>query len=167
MPGVAAVQVAMRELTFSDDLRRVEIAGLELTAKRALRVHLAAGTARIAGLAPWSRSPRLSLLARFAILALLGGALWLAAILLWRPPAPASSEPATTSRPSRAWRTWLVGLLLALPGAVVAASFISLDQDRAEPVAYGSAALFGVASLWLLGLLARRAPQIFSSFRAF
>jgi hypothetical protein len=164
MPGVRSVQVAMRELTFSDDLRRVEIAGLDLVAARALRVHLQAGTARIAGLAPWSRSPLLSPLARFAILAALGAALWLAASLLWR---PLGSEPGQATGRGRWWRRLAGGLLLASPGAVVAAGFISLDQDRAAPLAYASAALLGVATLWLLGLLARRVPQIFSSFRAF
>ena len=65
------------------------------------------------------------------------------------------------------WRRLFGGLLLTAPGALVAARFISLDQDRAAPVAYAGAALVGGAALWLLGLLARRLPQIFSSFRAF
>jgi len=162
MPGVRSVQVAMGELTFSDDLRQVEIAGLELTAARSLRVHLQAGTARITGMAPWSRSPELSLLGRFAILSALGAALWLAANSLWRPFGLAA--PSTWGKP---WRRLLGGLLLALPGAVVAAAFITLDQDRAAPFAYTSAAFFGIVALWLLGSLARRAPRIFGYFRDF
>lgn len=164
MPGVRSVQVAMRELTFSDDLRRVEITGLDLTAARALRVHLHAGTARIAGLAPWSRSPLLSPLGRFAILAALGAVLWLAAGLFWRPALP---EPGPATNSQKPWRRLLGGLLLTVPGAVVATAFISLDQDRASPVAYLSAALLGTVALWLLGLLGRRLPQIFGSFRGF
>jgi hypothetical protein len=63
---------------------------------------------------------------------------------------------------------WLVGrALCAVPGAVVAAGFISLDQDRAEPLAYASAALFGVLALGTVSLLGRRVPRIFSSFNAF
>jgi hypothetical protein len=161
MPGVRAVEVAMGELTFSDDLRRVEIAELELTAARSLRVHLKAGTARITGIAPWSRSPLLSPLGRFGTLSALGVALWLAASLLWRPLRPERGAPAS------GWWRVLGGLLLTLPGSLVAAGFISLDQDRAAPLAYTFAALLGIVALWLVGLLARRAPQIFSSFRAF
>ena len=164
MPGVRSVEVAMGELTFSDDLRRVEIAELELTAARSLRVHLKAGTARITGIAPWSRSPLLSPLGRFATLSALGAALWLAASLLWRPLRPELEPPPSSRGP---WRRLLGGLLLTLPGALVAVAFISLDQDRAAPFAYASAALLGVVALWLLGLLGQRAPQIFSSFRAF
>jgi hypothetical protein len=174
MPGVRSIQVAMRELTFSDDLRRVDIVGLELTAARALRVHLVAGGARIAGLAPWSRSPRLSALGRFAVLAALGAALWLAAALGWSAaspsaastptsPAPAALSPA----PARRWLGLLASLLLAVPGAVVAAGFIALDQEQAAPAAYASAALLGLVALGLVRLLAWRAPRIFSSFSAF
>ena len=162
MPGVRSVQVAMGQLTFSDDLRQVQIAGLELTATRSLRVHLEAGTARITGIAPWSRSPRLSPLGRFAMLSALGAALWLAANLFWRPLRPAAPPPS-----ARPWRRLLGGLLLTVPGAIVAAAFISLDQDRAAPLAYTGAALLGIVALWLLGLLARGAPQIFGSFQAF
>jgi hypothetical protein len=164
MPGVRSVQVAMGELTFSDDLRRVEITELELTASRALRVHLKAGKAHIAGLAPWSRSPLLSPFGRFAVLAALGAALWLASSLLWR---PLAADPELSAQPGRPWQRLLGALLLAAPGALMAARFISLDQDRAAPSAYASAGLAGVAALWLLGLLARRLPQIFNSFRAF
>ena len=163
VPGVRSVELALRELTFSDDLRRVEIVGLDVTAARALRVHLHAGTARIAGLAPWSRSPLLSPLGRFAILSALGAVLWLAAGLLWRP----QPRLGSATHPRKPWRRLLGGLLLTVPGAVVATVFISLDQDRAAPVAYLSAALLGTVALWLLGLLGRRLPQIFGSFRAF
>lgn len=173
MPGVRSIQVAMSELTFSDDLRRVDIVGLDLVAARALRVQLHAGRARIAGLAPWSRSPRLSPWGRFAILAALGALLWLAAALAFRFPAAVAAVADSAAPPSarvqrrQRWRSWLVTLLLALPGAVVAAGFISLDQERAEPLAYASAALLGLVALGLLRLLAARAPRIFSSFRAF
>lgn len=169
MPGVRSIQVAMRELTFSDDLRRVDIVGLELSAARALRVHLVAGRARIAGLAPWSRSPRLGPLGRFGVLAALGVALWLAAALSWRslPSAgDASSEPGWRGRRRRALAL-LASLLLAAPGAVVAAGFISLDQARAEPLAYASAGLLGLMALGLVRLLVWRVPRIFSSFSAF
>jgi|GEM_PF-5089701 len=168
MPGVRSVQVAMRELTFSDDLRRVDIVGLELTAARALKVHLVAGRARVAGLAPWSRSPRLSPLQRFGVLAALGGVLWLAASIVWRPTPVPASEPNGDDkpRPRRSGLSLLAGLLLAVPGAVMAAGFITLDQDRAAPWAYGSAALAGLGALAVLVLLARRMPRIFSSFRA-
>ena len=169
MPGVRSIQVAMRELTFSDDLRGVDIVGLELTAARALRVHLVAGRARIAGLAPWSRSPRLSPLQRFGVLAALGAVLWLAASIVWQPGAVSASEPkdSTDARPGRRWLSLLAGLLLAVPGAVVATGFITLDQDRAAPLAYGGAALAGLVALAALVFLGRRVPRIFSSFRAF
>ncbi len=166
MPGARAVEVAMHELTFSDDLRRVDIVGLDLTAKQSLHVHLAAAHARIAGLAPWSRSPRLAPAARFAILLGLGLALWLAASLGWaaRPRAEADGEGEHRGRLGWQLLGWV---LFAVPGAVAAAGFISLDQDRAEPLAYGSAAVGGVLALAGLSLLARRVPRIFSSFSAF
>jgi hypothetical protein len=63
--------------------------------------------------------------------------------------------------------TLLAHLLFAVPGAVVAACFISLDQDRAAPWAYGAAALLGLVALGGLRLLAQRVPRIFSSFSAF
>ncbi len=167
MPGVRAVHVAMRELTFSDDLRRVDIVGLELTAARALRVHLVAGVARIAGLAPWSRSPRLGPWQRVGILVALGCALWLAAGLVWSV-AASGAEPLAPSTPAAKPRgRWLGWLLLAVPGAVVAAGFISLDQERAAPLTYASAALLGLVALGLLRLLVRFVPRIFRSFRAF
>ncbi len=175
MPGVRAVEVAMHELTFSDDLRRVDIVGLDLTAKHSLHVHLAAAHARIAGLAPWSRSPRLTPATRFAILLGLGGALWLAASLGWaarqRAEGVGESEPDAKVQAKtklRGLALQLLGrVLLAVPGAVAAAGFISLDQDRAAPLVYASAALFGALALGGLSLLARRVPRIFSSFQAF
>jgi hypothetical protein len=170
MPGVRSVQVAMHELTFSDDLRRVDIVGLDLTAKQSLHVHLAAAHARIAGLAPWSRSPRLTSAARFAILSGLGVALWLAATLGWRARKVAVTDPESAGDPKPRGRValWLLGrALVAVPGAIAAAGFISLDQDRAEPLVYASAALFGVVALVGLSLLGRRVPRIFSSFSAF
>ena len=167
MPGVRSVDVVMRELTFADDLRRVDISGLEVTAARALKVHLRAGSARIAGLAPWSRSPRLGPLLRFAILVVLGAALWLSASLVFRPK-PLPAEPATPPQSARELgRRLLLRLAFALPGALLAAAFISLDQDRAEPVAYLAAALLGAVAMGGLGLVARRLPQIFSSFSSF
>lgn len=174
MPGVQAIQVAMRELTFSDDLRRVDIVGLELTAARALRVHLVAGRARIAGLAPWSRSSRLTAWGRFAILGALGAALWLAATLGWSS-ASRSVAGATSSAPAALdagqrgprWLGMLATLVVAVPGAVVAAGFITLDQERADPAAYAGAALLGLVALGLVRLLAWRVPRIFSSFNGF
>ena len=169
MPGVRSIRVAMRELTFSDDLRGVDIVGLDLTAARALNVHLVAGRARISGLAPWSRSPRLSPFQRFAMLTALGAVLWLGANIAWRPKAALVSEPEGQSNtsPRQRWLRLLAGLLLAVPGAVVAACFITLDQDRAAPWAYGGAGLAGLVTLAALVLLARQAPRIFGSFRAF
>lgn len=162
MPGAPGVRLAMNELMFSDDLRRVQITALDLNAKRSLSVHLQAGTARIAGLAPWSRSPRLSPLMRLAILGGLGFALWLVACGVI-PPAVRTE----TGRPvSRHWR--FVGLaVFALPGAVTAWAFISLDQERAIPGSYASAALWGALAVGALGVVGRRAPRIFSSFYGF
>ena len=164
MPGVRGIEVAMHELTFSDDLRRVDIVGLDLTAKRSLPVHLAAAHARIRGLAPWSRSPRLTPAARFAMLSALGAALWLAASLGW---AARARKPVSVAE-RHGVGSWLFGrALCALPGAVAAAGFVSLDQDRAEPLAYAGAAVLGVLALGAVSLLGRRLPRIFSSFKAF
>lgn len=166
MPGVPAVQVAMEELVFSDDLRNVEIDALELSAASSLRLHLRTQTARVAGLAPWSRSPRLSPILRFTILLALGSALWLASLFTWRAlRAPSAAALAPTARRALRAVGWL---LLALPGALCAAIFISLDQERAEPVSYLTAALLGALAVSLLGgVLVRRLPQIFNNFSVF
>jgi hypothetical protein len=167
MPGVRGAKVAMRELSFADDLRRVEIVGLDLDTSRSLKLHLRAGTARVAGLAPWSRSPRLGALARFGVLAGLGLSLWLAACVVFRlaPAAEAGDRPSVAAVP--AWRRLLPRLLLAGPGAVLAAGFIMLDQERAEPVLYLAALAAALVALLALTLALRRLPQIFSSFRIF
>jgi hypothetical protein len=163
MPGVAAVRVGMRELSFSDDLRRVRITGLELIAERALRVKLTASTARISGLAPWTRSSQLSPRTRLGMLAAVGAALWLAACLAWR----ARAEP-VEAPPNARWRRWLLDgrrtSLLSAPGVAIAGVVITLDQQRAALPAYGLAALAGIAALLALRLLARFAPKSFSSF---
>ena len=113
-------------------------------------------------------------------MAALGATLWLAAALGWRAASSStsgtqSSGPETVAlspappRPPR-WRRalgLLAGLVLAVPGAVVAAGFITLDQERAAPAAYASAALLGLVALGLVRLLAWRVPRIFSSFSAF
>jgi len=165
MPGVPSVQIAMRELIFADDLRSVQIAALELQAARSLRVSLRAQSARVVGLAPWSRSPRLSPLARFAVLAGLGAVLWLGACIVLRPSEVQASDAVPPGATRRAAR-WLVYALFAAPGVVTAALFISLDQDRAAPAAYWVAALLGTLALGLVAVLVRRVPQIFSYFRA-
>jgi hypothetical protein len=158
MPGAAGVQLAMRDLTFSDDLRRVSIEELELTAARSLQVRLRAGSARIRGLAPWSRSPLLSPLGRFGVLAALGAVLWLVASYTWRRLPRADDERAP------AWHRWLARVLFALPGAVAAFGFISLDQERAAPASYAVAALASALVSCGLAVLGRRIPRIFSSF---
>lgn len=164
MPGVPAVKVAMRDLTFADDLRSVQIAALELRATRAITVTLRAGSARVVGLAPWSRSPRLSALGRFGTLLALGAALCVAGALLTREPPPAGRAP--TGR-LRLLLVWLARGLMAAPGVAAAVVFVTLDQERAEPVAYLLAAVAGAATLALgVGLVARRVPQIFNSFRS-
>lgn len=168
MPGVRSVQVAMRQLKFSDDLRRADIAGLELSASRSLRLHLRAASVRVVGLAPWARSPRFSPRLRFAILTALGFALWLPACLGFpgrvAPPAPGRAELAPPR--SAPWVTRLFGsLLLAAPGAVVAAGFVTLDQERAGAAAFAGVALLGVATLGLVSLVVRIAPRILASFR--
>jgi hypothetical protein len=161
MPGVRAAQVAMRELRFSDDLRRVEIAGLDLSATRWLKVRLRADTARVAGLAPWSRSPRLSPLLRFGVLTALGLGLWLAAVLGFR-----VARVEAAAAPPR-WQSLLLRLLLAAPGAVLAGGFIALDQDRAAPLTYVAALGGAWVTLGAVVLLLRRAPRILNSFQGF
>ena len=167
MPGVRAVQVAMTDLVFSDDLRGVDIVGLDLTAARSLRVHLVAGRARIKGLAPWSRSPILTPLARFAMLAGLSVLIWLATNLAWRASPPARELGELEPPAAKRWQYWLASLLFAVPGAAAAAGVITLDQERAAPAAYASAALLGLVALGLLRLLVRAAPRIFRSFSDF
>jgi hypothetical protein len=93
--------------------------------------------------------------------------LWLAANALFRL-APRAEPPERPSLPPvPAWRRQLPRLLLAAPGAVLAAGFIMLDQDRAEPVAYLEALAAALTTLVALTLAFRRLPQIFSSFRIF
>jgi hypothetical protein len=167
MPGARTVQLGMGQLTFSDDLRTVEIKALELSAASSLRVRLRADTARVSGLAPWSRSARLSPLARFAVLAALGVVLWLGACLLLRPgqgAAGATGATGATGPGARVWR--LLGyLLFASPGAVAAAAVISLDQAQAAPGAYAGAGALGGAALGLVALLLARFPRIYGYFR--
>jgi hypothetical protein len=162
MPGARAVQLSMRQLTFSDDLRQVEIGALDLSANGSLRVRLRAASARVSGLAPWSRSPRLSSLGRFAMLVGLGVVLWVAASVAFRLPRPAG-EPLADSKLDRAGR-WLGYLLFAIPGAVSAAVVISLDQARAAPMTYASAGGLGVLALGLVVLLLARFPRICRCF---
>jgi hypothetical protein len=164
MPGVRSVQVAMRKLTFSDDLRRVEIDELQLDAKRALSVRLRATHARIAGIAPWSRSTRLSTAGRLFVLGLLAFALWAAGA--WLGARPKANE-GDSARVARARLRWLGVLFAGLPGAVVAVGFIVLEQEQAAPLTYVGAGAAGVAAFVGLRLLVRRMPQMFSSFDAF
>jgi hypothetical protein len=100
------------------------------------------------------------------ILGALGTALWLVAILVLRV-RPQPAEPTVIEPNARGFR-WLGYVLFALPGAVTAAAFVSLDQERANPAAYGSAAFGGALVLLLVsGVLLRRVPRILSSFTAF
>lgn len=166
VPGVRAVHVAMQQLRFSDDLRRVEIAGLQLSAERSLRVQLRAGSARVVGLAPWSRSPRFSAGLRVAILGALGFGLWLPACFVFSRRWLSSLQAGSLTSQPRPWAIDLFGnLLLVAPGVVIALGFVLLDQERALPAAYAGVSAFGLATLGLVGLVARRAPRIFASFR--
>jgi hypothetical protein len=168
MPGVRSVQVAMSSLEFSDDLRRVEIRELTLDAKRALSVRLRASTARIAGIAPWSRSTRLSTAARLGVLALLATALWATGIALAaRGASPRAVGAAATADSAAARWRWLGAILAGLPGVAVATGFVLVDQEQATPWAFVGAASLGIVVTLLLGLLARRRPQMFSSFGGF
>jgi hypothetical protein len=159
MPGVPAVKLAMQTLVFSDDLRRVQITGLDLTASRSLTVRLKAGSARIEGLAPWTRSARLTPLVRCAILTGLGLGLALVAALGFRPAPPPP--------PQRAWLRVLRFAVGGLPGLGAAVVVIALDQEQSPPVAYLAA--WGAGSAVLLVLLAARArvAKMFSSFSTF
>ena len=146
MPGVAAVQVAMQSLSFSDDLRRVEIADLELSVSRKLTVKLSAKRARISGLSPWARSAQLLPLHRFLVLAAAALCLSLAAAWWWR---PATGDGEETARGQRLLRL----ALGALPGALAALVVIRLDQAQAPAPAYLLAAASAVASLGALAVL--------------
>lgn len=156
MPGARQARLSMDQLRFSDDLRRVEISALELSLASSLRVRLRAERASVSGLAPWSRSPRLTPLARFSLLTALGGILWLGASLLVRQSGAAPSRPAPAGR---ALRSLAYGLFAA-PGAAMAAVIISLDQAQAAPPTYAGAALLGAALLGLVAWIAARAPQM-------
>lgn len=161
MPGVRGVEVAMSSLVFSDDLRRVEIRELDLDAKRSLSVHLSAGRASIAGIAPWSRSTRLDARFRSAVLALLALSLWSSGMLIERRVSGDGRAPVS------AGARWLVWALAGLPGAAAAAGFIVVDQSPGTPWAYLAPAASGLLGMVLLRLLVRRLPQMFSSFGAF
>jgi hypothetical protein len=165
MPGARKARLAMNGLVFSDDLRRVEISALELTLPGTPPVRLRADHARVSGFSPWSRSPRLSVLARLLLLTGLGVALWLGASLLVRPD-PRNEprvEPSVSARLGRA----AVYLLFALPGALASGAVISLDQAQAAPLAYSAAGGLGLAALALVAWVLRRAPQIAGYFRTF
>jgi hypothetical protein len=151
MPGVPSVKVAMQTLVFSDDLRRVQITGLDLTARRSLTVNLKADRARVAGLAPWARSARFTPVFRCAILLAVGLGLAVVAALAWAPARPV--EPAD-AQPKR-WLRWLRTGLGGLPGLAAAAVVIALDQEQARALAYGAALAAGLAVL--LALVALRA----------
>lgn len=164
MPGAKTVQLAMAELTFSDDLRRVEMKELELSAASALRVHLRAKSARVSGLAPWSRSARLSPLGRWTLLALLGAVLWLGAGWLW---ARANARRAGVAPASERASRWLGGLLFAAPGAAAALVVIWLDQAQAAPPTYALAAVVELGGLGLAAALAARFPRITKYYASF
>lgn len=161
MPGVPSVQLTMQSLTFSDDLRHVQIRGLDLTAKRALAVRLRARDAQITGLAPWARSARLSPLLRCALLLGIGLALGAAAALFWR------AAGARDNDEKRRWPDVARAALAGLPGLAAAIVVILLDQEQAQPIAYASAAGAGLLVLLLLWLGHARLPKIFSSFSGF
>lgn len=164
MPGVGSVRVAMRELSFSEDLRHAQIVGLALDAKRSLRVHLTAEQARVTGLPLWTRSARLSPLERLGLLSGIGAVLSLAAVLFWLPRGDLPSEP----KPEPRWGRRLVTLVcLSVPGMVAAALVISLDQEGAPAASYVGPALAAVAALGVLSLLLARGPKLFSSFIQF
>lgn len=162
MPGVRSMQVAMRELRFSEDLRSVQITGLELTARRSLTVHLKAGSARITGLAPWARSSRLSPLARFGVLAAVGTALWLAACLCWGPVKSPDSGAAPRGLSRR-----LAVIACGAPGVVAAVCLVLADQRQTGAWAYGAAAAPALAALFGLRLALPRAPRFFGSVAGF
>jgi hypothetical protein len=159
MPGVPRVQLSMSSLNFSDDLRRVHITELDLTARRWLSVRLRAKTAQIVGLSPWTRSPRLSPFVRCVVLGSIGLGLGLALGALWR---FSSSET-----PLRWWHRALGSALAGVPGLAAAVVVIGLDQEQAAPASYTWALAAALAALGLLAVLRWRAPKIFNSFSAF
>jgi hypothetical protein len=163
MPGVPSVNLVMQTLVFSDDLRRVQITGFDLTARRALTVRLKASTAHIAGLAPWARSARLTPLVRCATLLVVGLGLATLAALYWRPASP----PADPLQPQKAWLRWARFAAGALPGLAAAIVVIALDQDQSSAPAYGAALAAGAALLLALLAARARAAKMFSSFSAF
>jgi hypothetical protein len=158
MPGVPGVQLQLKSLAFSDDLRSVHITELELQARRSLAVRLRAGTARISGLSPWARSVRLSPALRFVMLTGVALGLGVAAAAVWRPATDASL---------RAWQRAGRVLVAALPGVVAALVVVALDQEQARPLAYVSSAAAAIAALLALALLRRPAEKLFSSFKGF
>jgi len=159
VPGVRGASLSLQRLSFADDLRRVEMSGLELSVERSLRIQLHVQNARVAGLAPWSRSGRLSSLERFALMSSLGVALWLAAGV-----APSTGEAAARAAGTVSWMLGTV-VLSAIPGVVLAGWCIMLDQDRAAPAAYALPAIAAALSIWTVGWLVGRAPRFLSNFR--
>jgi hypothetical protein len=160
MPGVPSLQLVMQSLSFSDDLRRVQISGLDLTTRRSLSVRLRAHDARISGLAPWTRSAKLSPLVRCVILIAIALALGLLEALWWQPAAHGSDG-------EQRWRRALRAGLGGLPGLAAAVVIITLDQEQAPVTAYVLPLVAALAALSLLLLARRHAPKIFSSFNGF
>lgn len=165
MPGAGSVRLGMRELRFSDDLRGARITDLDLAAARSLSVRLRVQTASIVGLSPWTRSPRLSSLERFAVLLGTALALALAAIVPVRsvrraasaPPKSTGEDPSAASEPgARDVRSkFFEALLGALPGTVAAALMIWLDQRQAGAGWYCASAVAAAAVLLTLRISAR------------
>jgi hypothetical protein len=164
MPGVPSVNLVMQTMVFSDDLRRVQITGFDLTARRALTVRLKASDAHITGLAPWARSARLAPLVRCAILLGLGLGLATLAALCWRPAHPPSAVPLLPEKPWLRWARFAVG---GLPGLSVAIAVIALDQEQSSALGYGGALAAGVAVLFALLVARGRFSKMFSSFSSF
>jgi hypothetical protein len=160
VPGVRGASLSLRDLQFADDLRRVEMSGLELHLERSLEVRLHVESAKVSGLAPWSRSSRLSPLERFALMSVLGLALWLAVAVgpRVRPPREGATDPPLS------WQL-ATPVLGAIPGVVLAGGCIMLDQDRASTWAYGLLALGAASSAWSLAWLMDRGPRFLSNFR--
>jgi hypothetical protein len=164
MPGVPSVNLVMQTLVFSDDLRRVQITGFDLTARRALTVRLKASNAHITGLSPWARSARLSPFVRYAILLGVGLGLATLAALCWRPAKPLSAVPLQPEKPWLRRARFAVG---GLPGLAAAIVVIALDQEQASALAYGAALAAGAVVLLALLFARARGTKMFSSFSAF